>query len=465
MSMRGPSIITITLIVLSMLLPERAAARQTELSALDVSALVRSTVSIFATRNCEFTGDSAQAPEGVPSFDVLLDSCPEGLRGSGTILDADGTILTNAHVALTSLENDAKPVWLLVSVTTDAREAPEPRFFARAETFDVLLDLAIIRPAFDLDGYPLGDRDIATLALQPLPIAKDPVSIGDEILNIGYPGIGGDLVTVTSGRISGFQSDLNNPTLENEGWFKTDATLAGGLSGGATVNAVGELVGIPTRVGAIDVRRLDDTTPVSIGQINYIRPIHVGIPELSRRTAEAGQPEVPVLEEYLLATEAPAPNTGDALPSRPNANEGTILGPGNDDVDADATEAEPTVETPSAPAMVTVSGSIIEVSSGEPIAGAYFVVLQPGHTFQEWYNAGLPTSTVYTGAIAAPDGTFTLFDPLEPGQEYTYIVAADGYDFVWGNNFEIVPAGTEGDLELAPIQLWPSPLFDTGEEG
>lgn len=471
--MRGIRIIMLAVLFLGVFQPARDALTQADPTGPDVASLIRSTVSIFAGKDCDFATESARDPEGIPSFDALLDTCPQGSRGSGTILNADGTILTNAHVALTSLDLDAEPIWLLVSVTFDAREAPEPLFFARAETYDVLLDLAVIRPYYDLDGRPLSPSDIEELALQPLPIAQTPVNIGDEILNIGYPGIGGDLVTVTSGRVSGFQADLNNPELENEGWIKTDATLGGGISGGTTINTAGELVGVPTRVGDIELRQFGESAQVPVGQINYIRPIAVGIPELMRRAKETGQP---VMEENLLEGEESGPDDGDDPSIRPNPNEIPAFAEVGEEVEEDAeqppagdeaADAAPTTapaqDADDAPAMVTVSGSIIEVNTGDPIVGAFFIVLQPGHTFQQWYEDGLPASTVYTVGETGADGTFTLLDPLEAGEEYTYVVVADGYDFVWGNTFEIVPAGTEDDLELAPIQVRSSPFFTSGD--
>ena len=70
------------------------------------------------------------------------------------------------------------------------------------------------------------------------------VQIGDSAPILGYPGIGGDTITFTEGVVSGFTSDRS---IDGRAWIKTDATIAGGNSGGLGANAVGELVGVPNQ--------------------------------------------------------------------------------------------------------------------------------------------------------------------------------------------------------------------------
>jgi hypothetical protein len=108
----------------------------------------------------------------------------------------------------------------------------------------------------------------------------------------GFPGIGGETVTFTSGNVSGFSSEskLRYP----RAWIKTDATISGGNSGGTALNDDGYLVGIPTQAAAgsgitpVDARPVLDTnrdgridhrdTPMAIGGfINGLRPINLAI--------------------------------------------------------------------------------------------------------------------------------------------------------------------------------------------
>lgn len=223
------------------------------------------------------------AAQIVPSVvQVLMMSGGEAIaHGSGTVISDDGLILTNAHVATPAdLEIDG----LQIAVTDEAQRVPEPRYIAEVIASDQALDLAVIRASATLDG---GGYDGA---LVPIPIGdSDDVNIGDDLLIFGYPGIGGDTITFTRGLVSGFTGDT---IIGERAWIKTDATIAGGNSGGLAANERGELVGIPTiaaaggdiepvdcrpirdtnRDGAIDVN--DDCVPLG-GFLNGVRPSNV----------------------------------------------------------------------------------------------------------------------------------------------------------------------------------------------
>ena len=76
-------------------------------------------------------------------------------------------------------------------------------------------------------------------------------------------GIGGDTITFTQGTVSGFNAQQ---AIADRAWIKTDATIAGGNSGGLAANAAGEIIGIPTiaasneQVDPVDCRVIVDTT-------------------------------------------------------------------------------------------------------------------------------------------------------------------------------------------------------------
>lgn len=63
---------------------------------------------------------------------------------------------------------------------------------------------------------------------------------------MGYPGIGGEMTTFTKGVVSDFTCERG---VEGRAFIKTDATIAGGNSGGLVANQQGESVGVPTQVG------------------------------------------------------------------------------------------------------------------------------------------------------------------------------------------------------------------------
>lgn len=112
----------------------------------------------------------------------------------------------------------------------------------------------------------------------------------------GYPEIGGETITLTNGTVSGFTAQAG---IGERALIKTDATIAGGNSGGAAVDAAGNLVGIPTKArasengpavdcrsqadtnadGAID--KLDPCVPIG-GFLNGLRPVNLAKPLLDQ---------------------------------------------------------------------------------------------------------------------------------------------------------------------------------------
>ena len=103
----------------------------------------------------------------------------------------------------------------------------------------------------------------ANLGLPPVPLGdSDQVEIGDAVHVVGYPGIGGDSVTYTSGTIAGFLDEDSDKKID---WLKTDAEVNHGNSGGLAINEAGEMIGIPT-AGVADAE--------SAGKISLIRPVN-----------------------------------------------------------------------------------------------------------------------------------------------------------------------------------------------
>jgi Do/DeqQ family serine protease len=140
--------------------------------------------------------------------------------GSGVIVQPDGTILTNHHVV-----DGAEQIKV---------ELTNHRVFdAKVVGSDPPSDLAVLKiNAKDLAALTLGD--------------SDRVRVGDVALAIGNPlGIG---QTVTAGIISakGRATGLSDGSFED--FLQTDAPINQGNSGGALVNAQGELIGINSQI-------------------------------------------------------------------------------------------------------------------------------------------------------------------------------------------------------------------------
>jgi serine protease Do len=143
--------------------------------------------------------------------------------GSGVIVSADGTILTNNHVV-----GDAD------KITVQMYDDKKHEFDAKVIGTDPATDLAVIKvDAKDLPFLSLGD--------------SDKVRVGDVVLAIGNPlGIG---QTVTQGIISakGRRTAIGDGS-SFEDFLQTDAAINRGNSGGALVNLSGELIGINSQI-------------------------------------------------------------------------------------------------------------------------------------------------------------------------------------------------------------------------
>ncbi|MGH8234731.1 MAG: S1C family serine protease [Rhodanobacteraceae bacterium] len=142
--------------------------------------------------------------------------------GSGVIFTSDGYVLTNNHVI--SGADDIKVM------LHDGRVAQ-----ARVIGTDPDTDLAVLK--IDAGQLP-------TIEVDP-----EPPQVGDVVLAIGNPfGIG---QTVTMGIVSALQRQLSISPYED--FIQTDAAINSGNSGGALVNADGQLVGINTAMLDRDV--------------------------------------------------------------------------------------------------------------------------------------------------------------------------------------------------------------------
>src|SRR5690606_3407091 len=107
------------------------------------------------------------------------------------------------------------------------------------------IDVALVAIREDADGRPV----TADLSLPYIPasLGASEVFRGDTVYIFGYPGIGDDYLVVTSGAIVSVENgDVNGQRMPV--WYRTDAEIAPGSSGGLVVNGDGQFVGIPTFV-------------------------------------------------------------------------------------------------------------------------------------------------------------------------------------------------------------------------
>ena len=231
----------------------------------------------------------------------FLGNLSSAWTGSGTIIDPKGIVLTNCHVANPRAMGMPSPPAdrLAISVTERSDDAPVLTYYVDIVAQSPELDLAVLRVTSRLDG-----KSIARLKLPHIPIGdSDDLELGDILSIFGYPGIGGETVTFTSGSVAGFTKQKG--VRARRAWIKTDATIAGGNSGGTAVNHAGKLVGIPTQAAAgegivpVDARPVVDTnrdgrvdqrdTPMAIGGfINGLRPVNLAFPLLQQAGVAVG---------------------------------------------------------------------------------------------------------------------------------------------------------------------------------
>ncbi len=211
-----------------------------------------------------------------------------GWTGSGTVITPDGLVLTNAHVVLSDRYYQVDALAIAFSAQED--RPPDALYFAEVLQADEALDIAVLRITTDLDYNPV---DHANLNLPYVPLGDaDTLRLGDDITILGYPGIGGETITLTRGEVSGFTSEA---VYGDRAFIKTSATIAGGNSGGLAIDSEGYLIGIPTQLGyggddqyvdcrtLVDTNRdgyideLDNCVPTG-GFINAMRPVNLALP-------------------------------------------------------------------------------------------------------------------------------------------------------------------------------------------
>ena len=164
-----------------------------------------------------------QVSDGVVSVQVARSG--SAASGTGFVVDADGTIVTNAHVI-----GEARQAQ--VRFDDNGRAVP-----ARVLGTDPSSDLAVL--SVDRSSAP---------RLRVLPLAdSEKVRVGDTAVAIGYP-LGLDR-TATAGIISGLGREIRAPngfTIEEV--IQTDAPINPGNSGGPLLDASGRVIGVNSQI-------------------------------------------------------------------------------------------------------------------------------------------------------------------------------------------------------------------------
>jgi putative serine protease PepD len=145
--------------------------------------------------------------------------------GTGFLVDSNGTIVTNAHVAG---NNDT------VQVRFNDKGAYHD---AQVLSVDASTDLAALK----VDAS-------AVQGIRPLELAdSDNAQVGDSVVAIGYP-LGLDR-TATAGIVSGLEREIRSPNgFSIDKVIQTDAAVNPGNSGGPLLNDKGQVIGVNSQI-------------------------------------------------------------------------------------------------------------------------------------------------------------------------------------------------------------------------
>jgi len=187
---------------------------------------------------------SAGVVEVLATFDDVSSMTPYGpssssgqALGSGFVVAADGSILTNAHVVS---NNGATADSVKVVFKTQGGDGTDTTtVVATVVGLDETSDVALLKvdpaKAPALDPLPLGDSSA--------------VQVGEAVVAIGNP-LGYDF-SVTSGIVSATNRNLQSPngSVIPDG-IQTDAAINEGNSGGPLIDASGRVIGINEQIAS-----------------------------------------------------------------------------------------------------------------------------------------------------------------------------------------------------------------------
>jgi len=161
-----------------------------------------------------------------------------GSGGTGSIIRADGLVITNAHVVIN--KETGRPyrrISLFLKpdrVTGNMDKDLTRRVEAKLSAYDTVLDMALLR----MENTPEG---LTVVSLE----NPEEVSIGDPVVAIGHPETGG-LWTLTTGTISAEIENFNG--VKGKDIFQTETSLNRGNSGGPLLDGRGAMVGVNTMI-------------------------------------------------------------------------------------------------------------------------------------------------------------------------------------------------------------------------
>jgi hypothetical protein len=336
------------------------------------------------------------------------------------------------------------------------------------------------------------------------------VELRDDVTTFGYPGAGGDTISVRGGKIAGYIDFELKPDDEVDAYKIDGAASSPGNSGGLATNDQGAQIGIPS-AGA------PGTGLSVVRMVNFAVPyIEEAVKHGPTPTPTQPGPFGPIVfgtgvsEDSLVGqgTRFPAGTTkivagfpfermqdgtswgyvwqtnGKPESDKRNAlrwdlgdkgfgccltltnDEGLPAGEYQLGLYVEDTEVQrgtftiagddkPRPPPPPPTESVVVTGKIVDADTQRGIPGALFVVLKPGATTDDWNKSSGEASAALVAALGETDadGSYRTAPGLPPGNTHTLVVLAKGYA---GRGFERalkLAKDASGVLELKDIPL------------
>lgn len=448
-------LVAATIIALASVFPILSADAQDD-TRVKASQLVKSVV-LINTFACDEPPSPGQA-SAVPYKDQQCNAA--SWKGSGSVIDGSGRILTNDHVIRPDRHGSSVDPnmlgWYLIYQTVDSKELPVALFYARAVAADPALDLAILEPAWTLDGQPIDLENFeSTMPMLPISPDANTVEIEDTLRLLGYPRAH-PLVTVSTVNVVGFENDSGVRELGTTAWIRTDVASAGpGNSGGPAVNDAGEQVGVVSAgsrntLECADYNGDGETDPVSecvtaAGGSEYVRPVPEAY-DLLLAQAQEGDP-------------TPTP-TSEAPPEPPEETPTPTEGPEPPDVPTEAPteQVEPTPTTDpnqgeEGGGTAIIIGTLVSADTGDPIARAQIVVLKPGNSVIDWKRGEIGQEAIYSYTTTDARGEFQLPDPVDRGEGYSIWLQARGYEELFKDDMILATSDDPAIVDLGIIKM------------
>ncbi len=304
--------------------------------------------------------------------------------GSGVIVGADGSILTNYHV-IHDKDGRLHDVFAIGRFVGPDR-APQLQCAGRPSRSKLQrdLDLALIKCDLDLDGRTWNPATAGIWATLPDAHATD-VKMGQRLWVLGYPDVGGGGLTLSEGEVEGW-TGIDGAA--GKDFIKTDASITHGNSGGPVVDDQGRLVGIAS---AFRTKVTASGSVIETAQIGLVRPLGTA--------------------SCLLDV----------------ASTGWTPREGHTDCDLAPTGVEAAAEG------VRISTTVLDNANEAPVRDALVMVLKPGVSSSSIDMNRLDDQTIAWGKTNA-QGEVRLKQPVPVPGTYTVMVVAPGYEPLIGEN-------------------------------